>query len=67
MSETDFSWSDNESLVISSVDAVAVYTSPDGQIAIRQRDSTDERDAIIVLPRQRVSELIAALQKEASK
>ena len=34
--ETEFSWSDNDSVVIPPVAAIAVYTNPNGNVVIRQ-------------------------------
>ncbi|HJV74075.1 MAG TPA: hypothetical protein VJ654_07640 [Noviherbaspirillum sp.] len=57
-----FSWKDTESVVIERVEATAVYTNPKGDIVIRQEDTMGGDDAVIIVPRSRVTELILALQ-----
>lgn len=59
----DFKW-DRESTVIAQVDAVAVYTNPDGDIVIRQNDSVQGEDHIIVIPVAYASTLIEAIKKQ---
>ena len=59
----EFSWSDKESVVIEKVDAIAVYTSPRGDIVIRQEGNMED-DSIIVVPQLRLNDLISALRRE---
>jgi hypothetical protein len=62
----DFNWADTESVVIRGVEAVAVYRNPHGDVVIRQADSAGLRheEPCIVIPVERVQNLIASLQKE---
>ena len=61
----EFSW-DDDSVVVESISAVAVYTNPKGNIVIRQQDEYGAfgEDAFIVIPRDKVKEVIAALSRE---
>ena len=60
----EFSWGDKASVVIKRVDAIAVYTNPNGDIVIRQQDSMGEDDSVIVIPLDRVEELVQAICAE---
>jgi hypothetical protein len=60
----EFSWRDDDSVVIERVDALAVYSNPSGNIVIRQQDAMGGDDAIIVIPRSRLKDLVLALQNE---
>ena len=59
-----FSWKDTEDVIIDRVEAIAVYSNPKGNIVIRQESSIGEDDAVIVVPKSRVRDLILALQNE---
>lgn len=61
-----FRWEpDDESVVFESVQAVAVYSNPSGDIVIRQQAGPlDDDDAVIVVPRDRGEALIYALRAE---
>jgi len=59
-----FSWKDTDSIVIERVEAIAVYSNPKGDTVIRQSDSMGENDAVIIIPKSRLKELIQALQNE---
>jgi hypothetical protein len=60
----EFSWS-TEEVVVEAVEAIAVYKNSKGNIVIRQqRSRTGDEDAFVVVPRDKVSELIAAINKE---
>ena len=62
-----FSWSDSESVVMKTTARIAVYTNPQGDVVIRQEQMDDgfwDRDPFVVIPRERVSDVIAAMQKE---
>jgi hypothetical protein len=66
MSE-EFSWQDDEAVIIKRTDAIAVYRNSNGNVVIRQEgtglgDNPD--DQIIVIPHERVQDVIAALSKE---
>jgi hypothetical protein len=50
--------------VVHRVESVAVYTSTEGDIVIRQMSSADDGDAVVYLSLSATKELIAALQKE---
>jgi hypothetical protein len=62
-----FSWSNDAAVVIKTTAGIAVYTNPHGDIVIRQ-DRVDgqqwDTDPFVVIPRDRVTAVIAALQKE---
>ena len=66
--EKDFDWGSSEGIVMKTAAGIAVYTNPHGDVVIRQDrmdDSFWERDPFIVIPCHRVSDVIAALQKES--
>jgi hypothetical protein len=58
-----FTW-DDDTVVIEQVDAIAVYTNPKGHIVIRQQGQYGDDDAWIVVPRNRVPELLKAISAE---
>lgn len=60
-----FDWLKNDSVVISRVDAIAAYLNQDGDVVIRQQDPLGDDDAVIVLPKNRVADLVLALQNLA--
>lgn len=62
MPDEDFSWDDSESVA---VEAIAVYSNPEGDIVIRQQSAMGEDDVWVVIPRGRVADVIAALKREA--
>ena len=63
-----FEWSDVDAVVVPSIRAIAVYTNPSGEIVIRQEGDGEYlfggQDPFIVIPRDRVKDLIAALERE---
>ena len=65
--DSKFDWN-SEEVVIKAVEAIAVYTNPHGDIVIRQQDTSDglrpDGDPFIVIPRDRVAAVLAAVQKE---
>jgi hypothetical protein len=65
----DFNWypkdDEDSDIVIKQVDAVAVYTNPHGDLAIRQHNAVDD-DAIIVIPKSQAQALIDAIKREAA-
>lgn len=66
----DWGWhnkEDKDAIVVQSVQAIAVYTNPAGEIVIRQQDSGGEDDSVIVVPRSMVLLIAKALKAEFSK
>lgn len=63
----EFVWAPDESAVVfKTVQAVAVYSNPDGDIVIRQQASPlDDEDQIVIVPSDRVEALIFAIKSEA--
>lgn len=63
---SEFVWASDESAVVfKTVQGVAVYPNPDGDIVIRQQAGPlDDDDEVIVIPRERGEALIAALVAE---
>ncbi len=69
-SESTFEWMESPSVVIKSVDAIAVYPNVPGDIVIRQKSSKGifrEEDSIIVVPRDRLDAVLAALERERAR
>ena len=64
---TDFKWNEDiDNVVFETVQGVAVYTNPDGDLVIRQQASPlDDEDQIVIVPRDRVETLIFAIESEA--
>ena len=62
-----FNWhAGGENVVFKTVQAVAVYLNPDGDLVIRQEaGSLDDDDHIVIVPRDRVEALALAMQSEA--
>jgi len=70
MTGNDWKWHEQdakESIVVPSVQAVAVYANTDGDIVIRQQNPMGEEDAVIVVPRSSVGAIIKALKAESAK
>lgn len=68
MSKGDWDWYGNEEktdIVFPSVQAVAVYGNPDGDVVIRQQGAMGEDDTIIIVPRLNVDAIIAAIKTAA--
>jgi hypothetical protein len=66
----DWQWhgeEEKESLVVASVQAVAVYTNPRGEIVIRQESAMREDDSVIVIPKSVGVALAKAIRAEAAK
>jgi hypothetical protein len=69
----DWTWHDpdsKESIVIPSVQAIAVYTNPQGEVVIRQEGTGNgdlPDDAFVVIPRGAVGAIVKALKAEAAK
>ncbi|CAB3846373.1 hypothetical protein LMG3482_01891 [Achromobacter deleyi] len=69
MSGENWDWYSDEmrqSVVIPQVDAVAVYTNPNGDLVIRQRQPLGEDDHVIIVPMSYAQSLILAIQNVAS-
>jgi hypothetical protein len=63
----EFSWSNVEE-VVKSVNAIAVYSNPHGDVVIRQAgDNYPDPDQVIVIPRGSVKDVIAAMRKETGE
>jgi len=64
---TDFKWNEDiDNVVFKSVQGVAVYSNPDGDIVIRQQGGPlDDDDHIVIVPSDRVEALIFAIKSEA--
>jgi len=70
MPSSDWNWHDEsskESTVVPSVDAIAVYTNPHGDIVLRQQARFGDDDPVIVIPRSLVRQVTKALTEEAKK
>lgn len=65
----DFNWtSSEEAVVFPTVQAVAVYTNPNGDIVIRQEaGSTDDEDSFVVIPKTHAVSLVSAIQRELDR
>ncbi len=70
-SESTFEWMESPSVVIKPVDAIAVYSNAPGDIVIRQKSSKgifrEEDSVVVVVPRDRLDTVIAALQQEKAR
>ncbi len=69
-SESTFEWLESPSVVIKPVDAIAVYANAPGDIVIRQKSSKGifrEEDSIVVIPRDRLDAVIAALESQKNQ
>ena len=62
-----FAWGNtSDEVVFKSVQGVAVYSNPDGDIVIRQQASPlDDEDQVVIIPSDRVETLIFAIKSEA--
>jgi hypothetical protein len=65
MSDERFNWSNDETVLVKSVKAVAVYTNPDGDVVTRQEadDVLFQEDPFIVVPLIQLDRLIERLSK----
>ncbi|OWY35280.1 hypothetical protein [Herbaspirillum aquaticum] len=59
-----FDWNDKDAVVVQRVDAIAVYQNEKGDIVIRQQDSMGEDDHYIVIPPDRVKDVLNAIVVE---
>jgi hypothetical protein len=63
--EESFKWDDDDSIVVKSVQAIAVYRNDFGHIVIRQEQSTfQDDDPYVVVPQTELRKLIEALSKQ---
>ncbi|QOJ19969.1 MAG: hypothetical protein HRU77_04225 [Gammaproteobacteria bacterium] len=62
MSE-DFKWTDDDSVCISKVNAVAVYVNVRNEVVIRQQDDLGDDDQLIIIPLEHVDALIFKLKQ----
>jgi hypothetical protein len=60
----EFSWNDDDCVVVPQVDAVAVYSNPSADIVIRQRHPMGEDDHVVIVPRKHFKSFMTALRDE---
>jgi len=58
-----FSWSDQRSVVVKRVYAMAVYRSPEGDIIIRQ-ERPESDDTVVVVPARDAYSVLEAIQRQ---
>lgn len=63
----DFDWTLRESVVVPTMEGIAVYTNPHGDIVIRQQNTMGDDDAVVVIARSTASKVAKAIQAEAKK
>jgi hypothetical protein len=56
-----------ESIVVKSVEAIAVYTNELGDIVIRQQNMMGDDDYFVSFPKSSINALIKALKAEAKR
>lgn len=56
---------ENDSVVLPSMRAIAVYTNPAGDIVVRQEDPLEGRDQIVVIPRKMADAVAKAIRAES--
>lgn len=66
MEEENFSWANEDDVVVRRVEAIAVYANPEGDVVIRQQDALGNEDPFIVIPASQVKTVIAAMKKAAN-
>lgn len=59
-----FDWNDKDAVVVQRVDAIAVYQNEKGDIVIRQQDSMGGDDHYIIIPPDRVNDVLNAIVVE---
>ncbi|MDB5822203.1 MAG: hypothetical protein JWR21_907 [Herminiimonas sp.] len=62
---SDFNWrgeQERSDVIVSRVDAIAVYRNEDGDIVIRQQGQMGEDDSTIVIPVMHAKSLLEAIQ-----
>jgi hypothetical protein len=66
MTGDDFDWTDKDSVVVPSQEAIAIYENAAGNVVIRvQRAWNEDEDAFIVIARDNLPAVIEALKKIA--
>lgn len=63
----DFDWSKNDSVVVPTMEGVAVYTDQDGDIVVRQQNIMGDEDAVVIISRGSAAKIAKAIQAEAKK
>lgn len=61
----EFSWAEAQkegAVVVRSVDAIAVYRNPHGDVVIRQESSMGDEDDLVIIPQSYIEALITALR-----
>ena len=69
MAESNFNWygaDESPEVVFPSVQAVAVYRNPAGNIVIRQQGDMGEDDSFVIVPRNHIDALLAAIKAAAA-
>jgi hypothetical protein len=59
----DFSWDNDESIVVEPVLGIAVYENPDGDVVIRIQSDCSDGDEFIAIPRDRARAVAAAINR----
>jgi len=59
-----FDWADKGSIVVRRVDAIAIYTDPEGDIVIRQQRADVPYDVIVTIPPQHAYSVIEGIQRQ---
>lgn len=59
-----FDWSEEDSIIFHTQEAVAVYANKHGQIVIRQRDEYGDEDSVIVINAESARTLVGAIMRE---
>ncbi len=62
---SDIDWHEDESVVVKSVSAVAVYTNTRGELVIRQENSMEE-DQVIIVPMEQAKAIEKAILAQYS-
>lgn len=65
---SQFDWNSEEgkaNTVVQSVQAVAVYVNPDGDVVIRQQDLMGDEDSYVVIPRSNAKAIAKAISDAA--
>lgn len=63
----DWNWQDDDAkelIVIQPTEATAIYANPSLDIVIRQTNAITDEDSVIIIPRDRVRDVIDALERE---
>jgi len=64
----DFNWSENDEVIVPSIQAVAVYRNSDGGVTIRQEaDWNEEQDSFVYFPREYAKIIAQAILRAAEE